>query len=250
MDPELFESSFFELYQHFGSSCLFCLRLHSEISLTPEVKDCLRCGKNVEAQMNHWKEWNRHFLIWDAEAEERHVHKTLVFGSFSTFLQLAPLEFLVLFVDEVGFQCFNQIASFSEGVPRFDLNTLRVEAVDSIQAWCASIVTEEDKKDDFLEHYFMAKKLSKSLSCTLQEDFFRRVEFHVFSLPFYYALEEISETTLAQVNNSCVICTKQFSPRKQVFVFPRCKHVFHAQCAESWFQTRLNCPLCRETLRK
>lgn len=251
MDPELFESSFFELYQNFGSTCLFCLRLHTDISLSPGVKDCARCGKNVEAQMNHWQEWNRHFLIWDTgDSEEICDHRALVFGSVTSFLQLVPLEFLVLFLDEVGFQCYNQIASFSEGVPRFDLSELRSNAVQSTQAWCANIVKEEDKKDDFSEHYFIAKKLLKSLPRTLDQDFFRRVEFHLFKLPFYHWLEELSEALLAQVNNNCVVCSKQFSPKKQVFVFPRCKHLFHSQCAEAWFRTSVTCPLCREPLRK
>ena len=43
---------------------------------------------------------------------------------------------------------------------------------------------------------------------------------------------------------ACVICLSHFKRGEQVHRL-RCKHVFHRECAEEWWETNLSCPTCR-----
>ena len=257
MDPELFESSFFELYQNFGFTCLSCTSLHLEVNHKPgepmQVTSCKGCGKSVEEQMEHWSAWHRHLLIWDLESDERHVHSTLTFGTLDTFLQIVPMQFQVLFLDQEHFLKCNQLAALTGSVPDACLCPrceVRSQAVKDIQQWCAAIKDEEEKKDDYSDFYFMASKLSKSLHLTLQDNFFRRIILTNVQNPYAQEVKDIPVALLEQVNKKCVICTKGFKERGELFVFPYCQHVFHVQCTEAWLGTRESCPLCREPLRK
>ncbi|KAH7517044.1 hypothetical protein FEM48_Zijuj09G0020000 [Ziziphus jujuba var. spinosa] len=47
----------------------------------------------------------------------------------------------------------------------------------------------------------------------------------------------------------CVVCLSQFEDEEQGRVLPNCKHAFHVQCIDAWFQSHSNCPLCRAPVR-
>ena len=46
---------------------------------------------------------------------------------------------------------------------------------------------------------------------------------------------------------SCRICLQPFKAEDEVKTL-LCFHQFHTECADSWFQTKLNCPACRHTI--
>lgn len=43
----------------------------------------------------------------------------------------------------------------------------------------------------------------------------------------------------------CAICLEEFQANELCQVFPMCKHIFHSDCINHWFQKKLNCPICR-----
>lgn len=215
------------------------------------LMDCSECGKTVEEQMEHWSEWHRHLLTWDMEADPRHVHSRLTFGLLDTFLHVVPLQYQVLFIEEDDFISCNHVALLTSKVPDVCVCAhceTRQQAVRDIQQWCANIKDVEEKKDDYSDFYFMASKLAKSLPVTCDENYFRRITLREVQNPYFHDVKDVPLTFLTQVNHKCVICTKGFKERGQLFVFPRCHHVFHTRCAEVWLGTKLTCPLCRESL--
>ncbi|XP_076251077.1 uncharacterized protein LOC143190573 [Rhynchophorus ferrugineus] len=47
----------------------------------------------------------------------------------------------------------------------------------------------------------------------------------------------------------CVVCMYEFAGQELLRILP-CKHMYHAECVDQWFQTKGNCPLCRYDLTK
>ncbi|KMS98241.1 hypothetical protein BVRB_4g094420 [Beta vulgaris subsp. vulgaris] len=48
--------------------------------------------------------------------------------------------------------------------------------------------------------------------------------------------------------NVCVICLAVFKENETLRSMPRCKHVFHSHCVDSWLKTHSTCPCCRACL--
>ncbi|KAM3301906.1 E3 ubiquitin-protein ligase ATL41 [Capsicum chacoense] len=48
-------------------------------------------------------------------------------------------------------------------------------------------------------------------------------------------------------NNSieCTVCLSVFEDGEKARTLPNCKHIFHAECIDMWFQTHSTCPICR-----
>ncbi|URD72141.1 Zinc finger, C3HC4 type (RING finger) [Musa troglodytarum] len=46
---------------------------------------------------------------------------------------------------------------------------------------------------------------------------------------------------------SCVICMDEFVSGEELWVLPRCKHLFHGVCIERWLLApSMTCPVCRK----
>ncbi|KAH7307483.1 hypothetical protein KP509_22G061500 [Ceratopteris richardii] len=45
---------------------------------------------------------------------------------------------------------------------------------------------------------------------------------------------------------SCAICLGEYELDQKVRVLPACKHSFHTECIDPWFQSHSTCPLCRK----
>jgi hypothetical protein len=43
----------------------------------------------------------------------------------------------------------------------------------------------------------------------------------------------------------CVICLEEFEVCEEVKMIPYCKHVFHAECIDTWLSAHVTCPICR-----
>eukprot|EP01018_Ginkgo_biloba_P015029 Gb_04301 [translate_table: standard] len=59
----------------------------------------------------------------------------------------------------------------------------------------------------------------------------------------------VGNTWSAGRDAKCAVCLDDFQMRDQVRELPRCPHVFHRDCIDSWIRL-LNtvCPLCRSSL--
>ncbi|URD75317.1 Zinc finger, C3HC4 type (RING finger) [Musa troglodytarum] len=45
---------------------------------------------------------------------------------------------------------------------------------------------------------------------------------------------------------SCVICMEEFVSGEELWVLPRCKHLFHGKCIKRWLLSpSMTCPVCR-----
>ncbi|KAI3899317.1 hypothetical protein MKW92_003763 [Papaver armeniacum] len=55
---------------------------------------------------------------------------------------------------------------------------------------------------------------------------------------------EIVEPT----HQDCIVCLERFIKGESCRSLPRCNHVFHANCVDSWLIHVPSCPLCRKSL--
>ncbi|KEH29943.1 putative transcription factor C2H2 family [Medicago truncatula] len=60
----------------------------------------------------------------------------------------------------------------------------------------------------------------------------------VKSLPMCEYKEDVKQP-------DCVICLEEFEVCEEVKMIPYCKHVFHAECIDTWLSAHVTCPICR-----
>jgi hypothetical protein len=51
-----------------------------------------------------------------------------------------------------------------------------------------------------------------------------------------------------QQHRECAVCLSEFEEEDDLRLLPGCKHVFHQDCIDVWFQSHSTCPLCRASL--
>jgi E3 ubiquitin-protein ligase ATL6/9/15/31/42/55 len=51
-----------------------------------------------------------------------------------------------------------------------------------------------------------------------------------------------------QEHRECAVCLSDFEEEDDLRLLPGCKHVFHQDCIDVWFQSHSTCPLCRASL--
>lgn len=69
--------------------------------------------------------------------------------------------------------------------------------------------------------------------------------------------EKIKETNTEKIiynhetlaDDSCSICVDTYKENDELMLISGCGHYFHKDCVNSWFETKLNCPLCRHELK-
>jgi hypothetical protein len=47
----------------------------------------------------------------------------------------------------------------------------------------------------------------------------------------------------------CTICMENFNEHSIVRKINNCRHIFHINCIDTWFETNITCPICRTDLR-
>lgn len=50
--------------------------------------------------------------------------------------------------------------------------------------------------------------------------------------------------------NTCAICQDVIAEGSQVRTLNSCEHSFHIGCIDTWFQSHVNCPVCRHDIRE
>ncbi|CAL9101551.1 unnamed protein product [Musa textilis] len=46
----------------------------------------------------------------------------------------------------------------------------------------------------------------------------------------------------------CAVCLSEFEDDEELRLLPRCSHVFHSDCIDSWLASHVTCPVCRANL--
>ncbi|XVF41381.1 hypothetical protein PTKIN_Ptkin01aG0275900 [Pterospermum kingtungense] len=59
---------------------------------------------------------------------------------------------------------------------------------------------------------------------------------------FHYKVKLDGETVNVPY---CCVCLNEAEDGERLRRLPRCKHCFHVDCIDAWFQYRSTCPLCR-----
>jgi len=49
-------------------------------------------------------------------------------------------------------------------------------------------------------------------------------------------------------DRECPVCLTEFEPEDSLRLLPTCKHIFHQECIDAWFDAHSTCPLCRASL--
>ncbi|KAG0563306.1 hypothetical protein KC19_8G020300 [Ceratodon purpureus] len=63
------------------------------------------------------------------------------------------------------------------------------------------------------------------------------------------ALPLVRSTDLGEKDDhECPVCLTEFEPEETLRLLPSCKHVFHQECIDAWFDSHSTCPLCRASL--
>lgn len=57
---------------------------------------------------------------------------------------------------------------------------------------------------------------------------------------------EIDENSKSE----CCICIDEFMVDDNVLIHPLCKHIYHLECVQDWFESKMNCPLCKIQTRE
>jgi len=53
-----------------------------------------------------------------------------------------------------------------------------------------------------------------------------------------------------QQDNRCVICMENLEDNTIVRRLNKCNHVFHIDCIDKWFESKITCPTCRQDIRE
>ena len=51
-------------------------------------------------------------------------------------------------------------------------------------------------------------------------------------------------------NEECAVCCCNFEDGDSLFVLPRCKHEYHAECLTPWVETNKVCPFCKTEIEE
>ncbi|CAM6039164.1 unnamed protein product [Sphagnum compactum] len=56
------------------------------------------------------------------------------------------------------------------------------------------------------------------------------------------------ENEEVEPHRECAVCLSEFEAEDSLRLLPKCKHIFHLECIDVWFQSHSTCPLCRATI--
>ena len=101
-----------------------------------------------------------------------------------------------------------------------------------------------DSFDNYLPLYLFMILCFCSLSACLHE-YYNRRNYGTMGQPLVENRREVRNEKLFE--EGCVICLERYKKNDKIIVL-KCNHIFHDECIEEWFISRLSCPLCRLTL--
>ncbi|XP_058779203.1 E3 ubiquitin-protein ligase ATL6-like [Vicia villosa] len=70
---------------------------------------------------------------------------------------------------------------------------------------------------------------------------------NTFPILFYSAIKDL-KTDKGPLE--CAVCLTDFKENDTLRLLPKCNHVFHPQCIDSWLASHVTCPVCRANLNQ
>ncbi|KAK8618472.1 hypothetical protein V6N13_132461 [Hibiscus sabdariffa] len=67
------------------------------------------------------------------------------------------------------------------------------------------------------------------------------------SLPMFTYKVTVGQVDVDDELTECSVCLGTIKEESTVRLLPNCKHIFHVQCIDTWFQSHTTCPVCRTT---
>ncbi|CAD6235049.1 unnamed protein product [Miscanthus lutarioriparius] len=46
----------------------------------------------------------------------------------------------------------------------------------------------------------------------------------------------------------CAVCLNEFDDNEMLRLLPKCPHVFHPDCIDTWLTSHVTCPICHANL--
>ncbi|KAK7270848.1 hypothetical protein RJT34_26315 [Clitoria ternatea] len=84
-------------------------------------------------------------------------------------------------------------------------------------------------------------------SCSCSQEGVNKELLNTFPTLFYSSIKDLKKggETL-----ECAVCLTDFNDKDTLRLLPKCNHVFHPQCIDSWLASHVTCPVCRANLNQ
>lgn len=70
---------------------------------------------------------------------------------------------------------------------------------------------------------------------------------NTFPIIFYSTIKDLKT---GKGPLECAVCLTDFKDQDTLRLLPKCNHVFHPQCIDSWLASHVTCPVCRANLNQ
>ncbi|KAK7315019.1 hypothetical protein VNO77_33551 [Canavalia gladiata] len=70
---------------------------------------------------------------------------------------------------------------------------------------------------------------------------------NTFPTLFYSNIKDLKK---GKETLECAVCLSDFKDKDTLRLLPKCNHVFHPQCIDSWLASHVTCPVCRANLNQ
>ncbi|KAI3860047.1 hypothetical protein MKX03_003122 [Papaver bracteatum] len=74
------------------------------------------------------------------------------------------------------------------------------------------------------------------------------VVIEMFPVLVYSDIKNHKEISTQGMVNDCAVCLSEYEDKDMLRLLPKCQHVFHRECIDSWFVSHATCPVCRSNL--
>ncbi|KAK7380287.1 hypothetical protein VNO78_32795 [Psophocarpus tetragonolobus] len=85
---------------------------------------------------------------------------------------------------------------------------------------------------------------SSSLPCSCSQGINKDV-LNTFPTLFFSNIQHLNKGIPSL---ECAVCLSDFTLKDSLRLLPKCNHVFHPQCIDSWLASHVTCPVCRANL--
>uniref|UniRef100_A0A5B7A7F4 RING-type E3 ubiquitin transferase n=1 Tax=Davidia involucrata TaxID=16924 RepID=A0A5B7A7F4_DAVIN len=63
-----------------------------------------------------------------------------------------------------------------------------------------------------------------------------------------FVYSEVKDIKIGKGTLECAVCLSEFEGDENLRLLPKCDHVFHPECIDTWFASHTTCPVCRADL--